>query len=251
MKHLRTLIAVGLISAAATLPATAIDISGAGATFPYPIYAKWADAYKKQTNVGLNYQSIGSGGGIKQITNKTVTFGASDAPLKGVELDSNFVFNENFSGHLSSTWTDGKYVSYADGPCPLELIAATTTVCDLSGKPLSGLPSWVLSVGGEYAHRANIGALEGEAYIHAEAYARTKIYGDPSDSKYTVIDGYTIVNLSVGFRQEGPWEAFVWVKNLFDVNYIQNVTVQAGNSGLVVGTPSDPRTVGVTLRARF
>src|SRR5882672_8421422 len=86
MIHLRTLIAVGLISAAATLPATAIDISGAGATFPYPIYAKWADAYKKQTNVGLNYQSIGSGGGIKQIMAKTVTFGASDMPLKGEEL---------------------------------------------------------------------------------------------------------------------------------------------------------------------
>ncbi|HET7850325.1 MAG TPA: phosphate ABC transporter substrate-binding protein PstS [Pseudolabrys sp.] len=67
--------------------AVASDISGAGATFPYPIYAKWADAYKKQTGVGLNYQSIGSGGGIKQIKAKTVTFGASDAPLSGAELE--------------------------------------------------------------------------------------------------------------------------------------------------------------------
>ena len=65
----------------------AADISGAGATFPYPIYAKWADAYKKETGVGLNYQSIGSGGGIKQIQNKTVTFGATDAPLKGADLE--------------------------------------------------------------------------------------------------------------------------------------------------------------------
>ncbi|HWI39598.1 MAG TPA: phosphate ABC transporter substrate-binding protein PstS [Burkholderiales bacterium] len=64
----------------------AADITGAGATFPYPIYAKWADAYKKQTGVGLNYQSIGSGGGIKQITAKTVDFGASDAPLKPEDL---------------------------------------------------------------------------------------------------------------------------------------------------------------------
>src|SRR5262249_36023293 len=67
--------------------AFAADISGAGATFPYPVYAKWADAYKKETGVGLNYQSIGSGGGIKQIKAKTVTFGASDAPLPGKELD--------------------------------------------------------------------------------------------------------------------------------------------------------------------
>jgi phosphate transport system substrate-binding protein len=87
MKHINTLLAAGLISAAAALPAFASDISGAGATFPYPIYAKWADAYKKETGNGLNYQSIGSGGGIKQITARTVTFGASDMPLKPEELD--------------------------------------------------------------------------------------------------------------------------------------------------------------------
>ncbi|HEX4331864.1 MAG TPA: phosphate ABC transporter substrate-binding protein PstS [Usitatibacter sp.] len=66
--------------------AFAADITGAGATFPYPIYAKWADAYQKNTGNGLNYQSIGSGGGIKQITAKTVDFGASDMPLKGDDL---------------------------------------------------------------------------------------------------------------------------------------------------------------------
>ena len=66
--------------------ARAGDISGAGATFPYPIYAKWADAYKKETGIGLNYQSIGSGGGIKQIEAKTVDFGASDMPLKPEDL---------------------------------------------------------------------------------------------------------------------------------------------------------------------
>ncbi|MGE5320362.1 MAG: phosphate ABC transporter substrate-binding protein PstS [Hyphomicrobiaceae bacterium] len=63
------------------------DITGAGATFPFPVYAKWADAYKGLTGVGLNYQSIGSGGGIKQIKAKTVDFGASDAPLKPEELN--------------------------------------------------------------------------------------------------------------------------------------------------------------------
>jgi phosphate transport system substrate-binding protein len=67
----------------------AADITGAGATFPYPIYAKWADAYKKASGVGLNYQSIGSGGGIKQITAKTVAFGASDMPMKPDELRKN------------------------------------------------------------------------------------------------------------------------------------------------------------------
>ncbi len=86
MRLLHALIAAGFL-AAAVVPAGAADISGAGATFPYPIYAKWADAYKKATGVGMNYQSIGSGGGIKQIQARTVTFGATDAPLKGPELD--------------------------------------------------------------------------------------------------------------------------------------------------------------------
>src|SRR5215475_3558258 len=79
--------AAGLAAAFTFTAAQAADISGAGATFPYPIYGKWADAYKKETGVGLNYQSIGSGGGIKQIQAKTVTFGASDMPLKAEELN--------------------------------------------------------------------------------------------------------------------------------------------------------------------
>jgi len=77
----------GTIALIAASVSVAADISGAGATFPYPIYAKWADTYKKETGDGLNYQSIGSGGGIKQIQAKTVTFGASDKPLSAAELD--------------------------------------------------------------------------------------------------------------------------------------------------------------------
>jgi phosphate transport system substrate-binding protein len=92
MRHFIRPAAVAIAMAAASTftisPVLAADISGAGATFPYPIYAKWADAYKKETGIGLNYQSIGSGGGIKQIKAKTVTFGASDAPLEGEELES-------------------------------------------------------------------------------------------------------------------------------------------------------------------
>jgi phosphate transport system substrate-binding protein len=85
--RIMTLVAAGLVAGA--LPALAVDITGAGATFPYPIYAKWADAYKKTTGTSMNYQSIGSGGGIKQITAKTVDFGASDMPMKAEDLDKN------------------------------------------------------------------------------------------------------------------------------------------------------------------
>ncbi|MBL8310163.1 MAG: phosphate ABC transporter substrate-binding protein PstS [Burkholderiales bacterium] len=88
MRFSQTLIAAAAL-AAASLPFAAgaqTTITGAGATFPFPIYAKWADEYKKATNVAMNYQSIGSGGGIKQIQSRTVDFGASDMPLKAEDL---------------------------------------------------------------------------------------------------------------------------------------------------------------------
>ena len=69
--------------------AFALDITGAGATFPYPLYAKWAEAYKQKTGISFNYQSIGSGSGVAQITGKSVDFGASDSPLSGAVLEKN------------------------------------------------------------------------------------------------------------------------------------------------------------------
>jgi phosphate transport system substrate-binding protein len=85
MNFIKTIVAAGIV--AASTSAFAADITGAGATFPFPVYSKWADAYKKETGNGLNYQSIGSGAGIKQIQAKTVTFGATDAPLKFETLE--------------------------------------------------------------------------------------------------------------------------------------------------------------------
>ncbi len=84
---IKALLSAALV--AASPAAFAAEITGAGATFPYPIYAKWADAYKKSTGTGMNYQSIGSGGGIKQITARTVDFGASDMPMKAEDLQKN------------------------------------------------------------------------------------------------------------------------------------------------------------------
>lgn len=83
---MRKILVLAAVAAGIAGSAQAADITGAGATFPFPIYAKWAEAYKKETGTGLNYQSIGSGGGIRQIKAKTVAFGATDAPLKGEDL---------------------------------------------------------------------------------------------------------------------------------------------------------------------
>ena len=86
-RHFLRTATVAAVAALTLGTALAADITGAGATFPFPIYAKWAEAYKKQTGTGLNYQSIGSSGGIRQIRAKTVAFGASDAPVSGADLD--------------------------------------------------------------------------------------------------------------------------------------------------------------------
>jgi len=85
MNFMKAIVAAGLV--AASTSAFAADITGAGSTFIFPVLSKWADAYKKESGSGVNYQSIGSGAGIKQIQAKTVTFGATDAPLKADQLE--------------------------------------------------------------------------------------------------------------------------------------------------------------------
>src|SRR6202045_4472467 len=85
MRFMKAIVAAGLV--AASTSAYAADITGAGSTFIYPVLSKWADAYKKESGDGVNYQSIGSGAGIKQIQAKTVTFGATDMPLKVDQLE--------------------------------------------------------------------------------------------------------------------------------------------------------------------
>jgi len=168
--------------------------------------------------------------------------------VKGFEADATAIVTRGFSLRGSVAYADGKYDSYPNAPCPIEQIGSGTTVCNLSGKPLSSLPKWTVSAGGDYS--LPVPALHGGFILHADSVSRTKQYGDPTDSAYTIIKGYTLVNASLGYRNAAGWEIDVFARNLFDTNYIQNVTIQAGNSGLILGTPSDPRTIGVTFRAR-
>jgi iron complex outermembrane recepter protein len=167
--------------------------------------------------------------------------------VKGAEIDTTYRIGQHFNAYASLAYADGVYDSYKNGPCPIEAIGAATTVCDLSGKPLSALPRWTRSAGMEFNH-----ALGGrEIFVRTDVVSRTGIYGDPSDSQYTRIGGYSVVNASIGLKHAGPWEISLWARNLLDEEYMQNLTVQAGNSGLIVGTPNDPRAIGIALRASF
>jgi len=170
-----------------------------------------------------------------------------EVTVKGVEFDTIAYIAPHWSLRLSGAYADGRYTSYPAAPCPLELINSTTTVCSLSGQPLPGLPRWSGSAGVEYATPLTVRSASGEGYARIDANAKSKVVGDPSDSRYTVISGYGLVNASIGFRAP-RWEATLFARNLLNRNYIENLTIQAGNSGLIIGTPSDPRIVGVTLR---
>jgi iron complex outermembrane recepter protein len=171
--------------------------------------------------------------------------------VQGFELDATMLLTERLSLRASTAWNDGKYVSYVNGPCPLERIGNATAVCDLSGRPLSNLPRWNGSIGADYSQPMDVSGLAGKLFVRADLAARTWIYGDSTDSLGTRIGGYGVLNASVGFNHDNAWEFSVWARNLTGRDSLQNVTIQAGNSGLVVGTPGDPRMVGATLRINF
>ncbi len=168
--------------------------------------------------------------------------------IKGIELDLTARPTDDLDLFANVAWTDGEYASFANGPCPLERIGRTTVACDLSGKEFPGVSPWAGSVGGEYRFRP---VQTGEAFVGADASYRSAYYADAAVSEYARIDGYALVNLRAGFRADAGWEAYVFVKNAFDEEYLQFVSIQTGNSGLVIGNPGDPRTAGVTVRARF
>ena len=169
--------------------------------------------------------------------------------VKGFEADAIANLTRTFSLRASVAYADGKYERYPAGPCPIERIGNTAASCDLSGVGLPGLSKWSSTLGADYALPVNaVGA--GSIVLHADANLRTRQLGDPTGSRFTTIGGYTVVNGSVGYRSDAGWEVAVFSRNLFNRDYIKNVTIQAGNSGLILATPSEPRVVGLTFRAR-
>ena len=166
---------------------------------------------------------------------------------QGVEFDLSVVPIGGFSGYFRGAYTDATYRSFPNAPCPLELIGGPSAQCNLSGKQLPGVSEWALSAGGEY--RVPVGS--GEAYIGVDANYRSSFNGDATDSIYTRIDGYTLVNARIGFAAAKGWEIFALVRNVFDKDYLLLVTPQAGSTGFISGLPGDPRTFQVTGRYRF
>lgn len=167
--------------------------------------------------------------------------------VKGVEIDAAVRPFAGLSISGALAYAEGEYSDYPKGPCPVEQLSSGTSQCNLTGRPLASLPRWTESVVVDYSLPVTDA---GSIVFHADSNWRTRYNGDPSLSAYTWIEGYNLTNASIGYRSAEGWELSAFARNLFAADYIQNITVQAGNSGLILGTPSEPRIVGLTFRAR-
>jgi iron complex outermembrane receptor protein len=170
--------------------------------------------------------------------------------VRGAEFDGNTKITDRIKVYGSVAYTDGKYVRFTDAPPPLELTGGPQFV-DVSGSVLPGISKWATAIGGEYDNPATILGQRGELFGAVDTSCRSSFSSSASYSPYLVVSSYSLVNARAGFRWKGGWALTVWARNLLDKNYFELLTAAPGNTGLFVGQPGDPRTVGVTLRFAF
>jgi iron complex outermembrane receptor protein len=175
---------------------------------------------------------------------------AEEVRVRGAEFDGSAVVGRNLSVFGSVAYAEGTYVSFPDAPPPLEETGGPQ-VKDISGSALPGLSRWALSIGGEHARPWTAFGRGGELFGAVDASYRSSFSSSATASRYLVIDGYALVNARVGFRWADGWSLSVWARNLLDKDYFELLSAAPGGSGLYVGLPGEPRTVGVTLRMSF
>jgi len=167
--------------------------------------------------------------------------------VKGIEAELTALILPGLTVRTDLAYSAGRYTDYPAGPCPLEVQTAVTARCSLTGRRLASLPRFAMTAGLDYARPVG----NGQVFAHLDTASRSGFNGDPSLSRFTRIAGYNLTNANMGYRFADGTELILWARNLLDADYIQNLTVQAGNSGLIVGTPGDPRTIGGTIRFRI
>jgi iron complex outermembrane recepter protein len=189
---------------------------------------------------------------------------------QGIEADLKVVASDRFTAYANAAYTDAKYKKFTNAPCPPELSggpsqpagvpadysqpgvpgAPSPRQCDISGQDLPGVSKWAFSYGAEYNIPVTLLAKEGQVYLGVDGNYRSRWNSNASPSRYTEVKGYALTNFRAGFRGEG-FDVFGWVRNAFDVNYIENLQVAPGNTGLIAGQPGDPRTWGGTIKFSF
>lgn len=167
--------------------------------------------------------------------------------VRGAEFDGNAKLGRTLSLYGALAYTDGIYVSFPDAQPPLEDTGGAP-VKDISGSVLPGISKWALTFGGEVTRSAAVFGHYGQLFGAVDTSYRSEFSSSPSASRYLIVDGYGLVNTRAGFRWNDGWQLFIWSRNMLNKNYFEFLTAAPGNSGLYVGLPGDPRTVGVTLR---
>ncbi|WP_188065274.1 TonB-dependent receptor [Sphingobium sp. KCTC 72723] len=189
---------------------------------------------------------------------------------QGIEADFKIAPSERFSAYANGAYTDAKYKKFTNAPCPPELSGGTLQAvgatpdysqpgvagalsprqCDISGQALPGVSKWAFSYGAEVNTPVTLLAKEGQIYLGVDGNYRSHFQSNASPSIYTRINGYALTNVRAGFRGEG-FDVFGWVRNAFDVNYMELLQVAPGNVGLIAGQPGDPQTWFGTIKFSF
>ena len=214
-----------------------------------------------------DYQALVSNGQLGVLRGYLAN--AEKVRSQGIEIDASMRPSERFNAYVNGAYTDATYLRFADAPCPPELSGGTTVGegqmpgapgtpgglspvnCDISGQRLPGVSRWSFSFGGEGNVPVTLFGLQGQAYLGYDGSYRSNFSSNPTPSAYTWIDGYSLHNFRLGFRSDEGLNLFVWTRNAFDEDYLEQLQVPSGNTGLIVGNPGDPRTYGLTVQAPF
>lgn len=169
---------------------------------------------------------------------------------RGVEGDLAFQANDNLSFTASASYTDAKYVEYANAPQAVENLNLGG-IQDLSGKPLSGVPQFAWSIGADgNAPLGELGGRELSLYAHADYAHRSSFNTSATNSVWAQVPAFGIANARIGLKtDDGLWDLSVWARNLLNEDYFLNLS--AANTGVVTAQVGEPRTYGVTLRTRL
>ena len=212
-----------------------------------------------------NFQATVNGGQFGTVRGYLAN--AEKVVSQGIEADFKIRASDRFTAYANGAYTDAKYKKFTSAPCPPELSGGTFVTgtqtpsapgvpglsprqCDISGQRLPGVSKWAFSYGAEANAPVTLFAKEGQVYLGVDGNYRSHWNSNASPSIYTDVKGYALTNFRFGFRGDGI-DVFGWVRNAFDVNYIELLQVAPGNVGLIAGTPGDPRTWGGTIKVSF
>ena len=215
-----------------------------------------------------NFQATVNGGQFGTVRGYLAN--AEKVRSQGIEADLKVVASDRFTAYANAAYTDAKYKSFTNAPCPPELSGGTLYAagvtpdltkagipgslsprqCDISGQGLPGVSKWAFSYGAEANLPAHLLDKDGQVYVGVDGNYRSDWQSNASPSVYTKVEGYALTNFRLGFRAEGL-DIYGWVRNAFNVDYLELLQVAPGNTGLIAGQTGDPRTFGGTVKISF